>query len=129
MIATTSKLQAEFTSGYAGETDYDIRDRSTGRVIAKVVARHWGNLDGAWNTGVWESDIEPAIGSVWYKKSDLWQEFPTPEIMELFPNYVARTMGHTPEGVWRSSYRPEPPKLVEDSTIPNFITFVGRDSK
>jgi len=128
-------LTKDFRCGYAGATEYDIRQ--DGRVIGRVEVRDNGNRDMPWNDGVWESDILPGIGTVRWENSDKWGEFPPAEVVALFPGYVgARLLLHprTPHPTLRDEgykfpriewqYNGPKPQLCPHPNVPNYVTFV-----
>ncbi len=81
-------LKAIFACGYAGETDYDIRDMATGRIVTKVAVRDGAWINFGWNGDYFETGIKPTIGTVRFYSSTDWHNFPSAEIVALFPGYV-----------------------------------------
>lgn len=74
-----SEKEARFKSSYQGEIEY-LFEGTTYRV------REFGIDYGDYNEGVFEREILPSIGTV---KMFPVTEFPSDEVMELFPGFVA----------------------------------------
>lgn len=128
-----------FYLGYAGETEYDIRE--DGRLVGRVSSRQFGNPGMAYNGDYFEKGIKPQIGTVRWESSSKWGEFPPADVVALFPGYVGcRLVFHplTPDLTIQDEgyelpevefqYDGPPPVLVPSPDVPKYVTFVGCDT-
>jgi len=78
-----------WTCSYQGETDFVI---DTGR----YAVRWSGDPEHNWNTGVWESDIVPTVGTIHYLSNT--KGFPPMKVVSAFPGIVPITATFEWEG-------------------------------
>jgi hypothetical protein len=129
-------LRADFHLSYAGAVEYDIRE--DGRLLGRVTARSFGNPRLAYNGDYFEKGILPQVGTVRWESSTKWHDFPTPEIVALFPGFVGcRLVFHPrtphltimdkdyelPEVEYQ--YDGQAPVLCPHPTVPGYITCVA----
>jgi len=88
----------QFISSYQGESDYRINgDRYSLRLFA--------HDDGQYNPGVYDREILPCVGTVTRCfKSD---GFPSDEVMELFPGYIAARYNFDTKQIEYKGIKPE----------------------
>ena len=110
-------LTKRFLLSFAGAAEYEIGGR-------RYEARYFANTHPhmAYNEGVLEHDIIPAVGTVRYESSQHWHEFPPREVVALFPGFVGAR--------WRRDYSAleydgPAPVLVPSKDVPHYLTAVG----
>jgi len=80
-------LHKQFIASYRGESDYTIGGK-------RYSVRHWGNDDGHYNGDYYATGIRPLIGCVRFHHYPDFHVFPSQEVMDLFPGFVAARLAH-----------------------------------
>ena len=73
------RQSAKLRSSYGGASTYDVHG---GLPDTRLVARGSAWRNWHWNVGVWDSDIEPSLGCVYYERSGA--PFPDPAVAAPF---------------------------------------------
>lgn len=106
-------MSKRFIASYAGEAEYEIDGQ-------RYEVRHFANPEMAYNTGVYEREILPAVGTVRHKHSPEFSEFPPAAVVAEFPGFVgARWNTQT----WTLEYDGPAPRLMPDPLVSCYVTF------
>jgi len=98
-------MEKQFVSSFAGSADYIVNG-------VKYSVRTWADAKGAW-AAAYLPTVLAEVGTVRATHHPEFTEFPSAEVMELFPGYIAARIN--PEKDYRVEYNGSAP-----------VTFVNR---